>query len=176
LPANTPVAGLTIRTADASDAVGLVAAIDEVAHEGRFFLRNRFGQDPEVEAAFIELTTNRGGTVLVAEAEGQIVGWLTLQRDRAPFRRHVCILGMGIRKAFRGQGIGRRLLDEGLRFARASDEIERVELTVRATNLAAIALYQTAGFRYEGRRMRAVRDSAGRYDDEILMAQATTTT
>ncbi|MGC9359684.1 MAG: GNAT family N-acetyltransferase [Anaerolineae bacterium] len=176
MASQTPPTDLTIRTASPSDAEALVAAIDEVAREGRFFLRSKFGQTPEVEAAFIELAIRHGGTILVAETGDRIVGWLTLQRDKTPFRRHVCHLGMGVLKPFRGQGIGRRLLDEGLCFARASAKIERVELAVRATNVAAIALYQTAGFAYEGRRMRAVRDDAGRYDDEILMAQATTTT
>ncbi len=175
MASKAPPTDLTIRTASPSDAEALVAAIDEVAREGRFFTRSAFSQNPEVEAAFIDLTIGRGGTVLVAETSGRIVGWLTLRRDKTPFRRHVCQLGMGVLRPFRGQGVGRRLLDEGLRFARASEKIERVELAVRATNVAAIALYQTAGFCYEGRRMRAVRDDLGRYDDEILMAHATTT-
>jgi len=78
---------------------------------------------------------------------------------------------MGVLKPFRGQGIGRKLVNEALRFARASEGIERIELSVRATNTAAIALYQSAGFAYEGRRIRSVRDDTGHYDDEILMGQ-----
>jgi len=166
-----PKPGFTIRTATAADAEALVAIIDEVSREGRFFLRSKFRQDTDVEAAFIELTIRHGGTILVAEADGRVVGWLTLQRDKTPFRRHICLLGMGVLKPFRGQGIGRKLVNEALRFARASEGIERIELSVRATNTAAIALYQSAGFAYEGRRIRSVRDDTGHYDDEILMGQ-----
>lgn len=166
----TPDAEVTIRPATAADAAALVTVIDEVAREGRFFVRGRFQQDPAVEAAFIELTIQHGGTVLLAEIDGRLIGWLTLQRDKTPYRRHVCQLGMGVLRSFRRRGIGRRLVNEALRFAQRSRTIERVELSVRATNLAAIALYQSVGFAYEGRRIRSVRDEAGRYDDELLMA------
>ncbi len=165
-----PNDSVQIRTATADDALPLIAAIDEVAREGRYLARAIFRQDPAVEAAHIELTIRHGGTVLVAEAEGRLGGWLTLQRDKTPYRRHVCLLGMGVLRCFRGMGIGKRLLNEALRYTRETRGIDRVELVVRASNTAAIGLYKSVGFCYEGRRIGAIRDAAGDYDDEILMA------
>ena len=161
---------IRIRTATAHDAAALVAAIDEVAQEGCYLARGTFQQDPAVEAAHIELTVQHGGTVLVAEVDGRLAGWLTLQRDKTPYRKHVCLLGMGVLRPYRHRGLGKALLKEALRYAREAQHIDRVELAVRATNLAAIGLYQSVGFAYEGRRIGAIRDDAGTYDDEILMA------
>lgn len=166
---------IRIRTATAHDAAALVAAIDEVAREGRYLSRSTFQQDPAVEAAHIELTIQHGGTVLLAEVHGQLAGWLTLQRDKTPYRRHVCLLGMGVLRPYRHRGLGKALLEEALRYAREAQHIDRVELAVRATNLAAIGLYQSVGFVYEGRRIGAICDDTGTYDDEILMAYHTAT-
>jgi len=68
--------------------------------------------------------------------------------------RHVGRLGMGILPAYRGQGLGRRLLREVLSrmFARG---LLRVELEVFASNLPAIKLYEREGFVTEGRKRRA---------------------
>jgi ribosomal protein S18 acetylase RimI-like enzyme len=57
-----------------------------------------------------------------------------------PIHRHVGVLGMGLLPAYRGQGIGRRLLHRTLGAARTGG-LSRVELTVREDNVGAIALY-----------------------------------
>lgn len=165
-----PDDAVQIRTATAEDAPALVAAIDEVAREGRYLARSTFQQDPTVEAAHIELTIEHGGTVLVAEVDGQFAGWLTLQRDKTPYRKHVCLLGMGVLRRYRHMGVGKALLEKALRYAQEAKQIDRVELVVRASNTAAIGLYRSMGFCYEGRRIGAIRDAAGEHDDEILMA------
>ena len=47
--------------------------------------------------------------------------------------------------------------------------IERVELTVYATNNQAIALYEKLGFKREGVKRKSVKIDS-RYDDQIIMA------
>ena len=64
--------------------------------------------------------------------------------------------------------MGRSLINRTLEAARAFPLV-RVELSVRADNPSAIALYRKAGFVVEGRRQRALCVD-GVYYDDITMA------
>ena len=75
---------------------------------------------------------------------------------------------MGVVSAFRGKGLGLRLIRAALQAAWAAD-ITRVELSVYADNAPAIALYEKVGFIREGIVRNAVRID-GRYRDAIAMA------
>jgi ribosomal protein S18 acetylase RimI-like enzyme len=75
---------------------------------------------------------------------------------------------MGVHKDYRGKGIGTALLGQALEEARSLG-LERVELGVYASNLAAIRLYEKYKFQREGRKKRA-RKLDGVYDDIIDMA------
>ena len=83
-------------------------------------------------------------------------------------RTHCGTLGMGLFPQHRGHGIGRdligRTIDSALAFG-----LTRIDLTVRASNVNAIALYKTVGFETEGLHRRAVRIE-GRYEDVLSMA------
>jgi ribosomal protein S18 acetylase RimI-like enzyme len=75
---------------------------------------------------------------------------------------------MGISSAFRGQGIGERLMIATLSAAEQCG-MERVELLVYASNVNAIGFYQKIGFVCEGTKKRA-RKLDGEYDDVHIMA------
>lgn len=77
---------------------------------------------------------------------------------------------IGVARAWRGQGLGRALLEEALAQARAWQR-ERLLLEVRAGNHAAIRLYEAAGFCVDGRRRGyyPATDTAGR-EDALLMS------
>ena len=75
---------------------------------------------------------------------------------------------MGIVPAYRGRGLGLRLLDATLEAAFDASFV-RVESDVHADNARAIALYERAGFVREG----VTRDAVfvdGDYRDAIAMA------
>ncbi|MGW1158144.1 GNAT family N-acetyltransferase [Streptomyces sp. NPDC002513] len=55
------------------------------------------------------------------------------------------VLGLGVARERRGEGLGRRLMLEMLRRLR-DDGVREVRLTVDPTNAAAIALYKSSGF------------------------------
>jgi ribosomal protein S18 acetylase RimI-like enzyme len=74
--------------------------------------------------------------------------------------------------SYRRRGIGRRLLEEAVGWARASG-VRKLELHVFPWNEPAIALYESFGFEHEGyRREHYARD--GGYVDAILMAYRVT--
>ena len=56
---------------------------------------------------------------------------------------------LGLRQQYRGQGLGRKLLEVALRRAQAFG-FTRVELDVRVPNIRAINLYMQVGFRPVG--------------------------
>lgn len=63
---------------------------------------------------------------------------------------------IGVDERFRGRGIATRLLEHGLAWMFGFDEVDRIELSVREENAAAIRVYEKAGFRklYAVRQMR----------------------
>jgi ribosomal protein S18 acetylase RimI-like enzyme len=105
---------------------------------------------------------------LVALRGNRLVGYVTLQRDRHPVTRHVASLAIAVAAEERGRGIGRRLLQAGVDWAKDAG-VQKVFLSVYPHNEVAISLYRSFGFVEEGRLARHSRKSYG-YEDEILMA------
>jgi putative acetyltransferase len=109
--------------------------------------------------------------VFVAEDDdGRIVGRLSIARDQHPASRHVADLGLMVAMSHRRQGIGTRLLETALEWARES-EVRKLELHVFPHNEAAIKLYEKFGFVQEGYRRGHYR-RGHEYIDAILMAYA----
>ena len=77
---------------------------------------------------------------------------------------------MGVLSAYRGQGLGRQLLQACIEKA-WSKGITRIELEARADNAAAIALYEKLGFKHEALKRNAMRFS-GQYFDSVQMRAA----
>jgi RimJ/RimL family protein N-acetyltransferase len=105
---------------------------------------------------------------LVAYRGERLIGHVTVERDRHPVTRHVASLGIAVAADERGRGVGRRLMEAAIDWARAVG-IEKLVLSVYPHNEAAIALYRSLGFVEEGRLARQSRKAYG-YEDEILMA------
>lgn len=110
------------------------------------------------------------GFLLVADAGG-IVGALSVEGGRFRKVRHVGEVGVSVAREWRGKGVGRCLLEAAIAAAKTSPDLARLSLRVFASNVAALRLYETVGFRVEGRRPGHVR-IRGREDDVILMGLA----
>ena len=131
---------------------------------------DEFTQTIETEARYIrELARSENGLCLVAEANGMIVGQLTLQGPARRKVRHNTVLGITVAKEWRGQGIGRRLIERAITWSRETGVISRIELHVFAGNEGAIRLYKSLGFELEGTRRKALRKD-GQYMDDLIMA------
>jgi len=83
--------------------------------------------------------------------------------------RHAVSLGISIDRDWRNRGIGNALMAGALEWARKTDIVKRIQLTVYAHNSAAIHLYEKFGFEVEGRRLGAVYQG-GKYLDDLVMA------
>lgn len=80
------------------------------------------------------------------DAQGLICGHADLRARPERAARHRCMLGMGVHRDYRRQGLGGRLLDTALAWARAQGNIDWVDLEVIAGNLPARRLYERSGF------------------------------
>ena len=141
--------------------------MDRVARERKYIGFTRAAPIEETRKSLVE-DMERGVIRLIAVDDSKIVGWCHIRPDRWEGFTHAGWLGMGVLKEYRGQGIGSALLYESLAEAR-NRGLERVELSVFASNIAAIRLYEKFKFEVEGRKKKA-RKLDGSYDDIIVMA------
>jgi RimJ/RimL family protein N-acetyltransferase len=157
-----------IRAVQLADAASLRASVNEVAQE-KWFLATVTGFSAEQTLEFVRAAVEGSLPVVVAVSADEVVGWCDIIPG-SPDKgfAHVGRLGMGLRREWRGQGLGRGLMRACFLLARAA-AIEKVELEVFADNARALRLYNTLGFTQEGVKLRA-RKIEGRYQDLVEMA------
>ncbi|MGD8190269.1 GNAT family N-acetyltransferase [Brevibacillus ginsengisoli] len=165
---------IIIRPAVPSDAEGFLQLTDEVADETDFlnFGPGEFGLTVEQEREFLEYVSQSTGELcLVAELNGQIIGNLTFRCGTMSRTAHTGEFGVMVAKRFWGMGIGKKLVQNMLDWAKNSTEgqIRKISLTVRADNERAIRLYENVGFEREGCLRREVFID-GRFYDAIQMS------
>ena len=131
------------------------AAVGSVAREVAYLA---FLEAPPLESTidFVRENLRQGHPQYVALVEDRVVGWCDVTSLRRPAFAHSGVLGLGVVKAYRGQGIGKALLRTTLDRARAIG-LTRVELTVRQPNVRAVELYKKIGFAVEGVKKNGVR-------------------
>ncbi len=87
---------------------------------------------------------------MALDADGGICGHVDLRARPERASSHRCLLGMGVHRDCRRQGLGERLLATALAWARAHDTIDWVDLEVISSNLPARRLYERSGFVFAG--------------------------
>jgi RimJ/RimL family protein N-acetyltransferase len=142
-------------------------ALDSVARERKYLTMLEATPLPETRD-FVMGMIEKGNPQFVAMVGVEVVGWCDIRRHFFPSHAHRGSLGMGIIPAYRGRGLGRRLIEAALTAVRESD-IVRVELDVYEDNTRAIALYEKVGFIREGIVRRAACID-GQFIDAISMA------
>lgn len=101
----------------------------------------------------------------------KLVGMIGVGREDAPKLRHKgFIRGMYVAGSHRGHGIGRRLVEHALDFAAGMNGLHHVTLTVTGGNAAALALYESVGFKVFGCEPAAMLVDGVLYD-EVQMAR-----
>ncbi|MBY5436789.1 GNAT family N-acetyltransferase [Rhizobium leguminosarum] len=164
--ASPDTSGIRIEPIAAAHIDSFHHALDVVAREKKYLsmLEATLPQTREFVMGMIA----KGNPQFVATTKGEVVGWCDISRHFFPSHAHRGKLGMGILPAYRGKGLGRRLIETTLRAAQKSG-FARVELDAYEDNARAIALYEKIGFAREGIVRRAARID-GRFIDAISMA------
>lgn len=162
----------TLRTVKIEDAEAVLDIWQAVIAEGDYFISvsEEFNKTVEEQREAIEgILENERETMIVAEHDGKVVGWLLFQGQKRKRLSHTGSFGVMINQDFRGMGIGRKLITALLDWAVKNPHIEKVSLGAFSTNHRAIALYKSLGFVEEGRKVKEFKMSDNEYVDDILM-------
>jgi putative acetyltransferase len=167
-----PAQQVRIRQATPEDAAQVIAYIKAVSAEPQINLiltPDEFDMPVDKEQEFIaHLNASGNSIMLVAEAGDEIVGVLTLVGGRRRAIRHAATLGITVAKEYRGQGLGTRLMEQVIAWARQGGVLTRIELEVFVRNEGARRLYERLGFQVEGCKRRAI-FREGQYLDDLVM-------
>jgi RimJ/RimL family protein N-acetyltransferase len=158
LPADAPLLGATIATIDAET--------DFLGKPGEY--RHRWADGL---AERLRVGAEQGnGAYMMALRDAEIIGFLGafggfFERTRGV----IYIAHVGLRRAWRGRGIGAKLFIAIEEWARANGAW-RLDLRVDEANVPGLALYRKRGFVGEGRIMRAAR-IGGSWRNHLFMAK-----
>ncbi len=139
------------------------SAFQELRLAGLMEAPSAFGSSYEEEKAFpastieARLATRPDRGPFGAFEDDNLVGLVALGRENANKLAHKALIwGMYVAPHARNKGIARALLAEALRLARSVADVKQVNLSVNADNVAAIRLYESAGFKAFGREPGAL--------------------
>lgn len=135
---------VSIRAATPDDAAAICTIYNQGIEDRIATLETEL-RTPEERRAWI---TARGSRhpVVVAEANGPVVGWGSLNpyNPRAAYQ-HVADLSVYVERGWRGKGVGRRLLERLIELARAIG-YHKMMLAAFPFNESGMALYERMGF------------------------------
>ncbi|ENT77685.1 malate synthase G [Brucella ovis IntaBari-2006-46-332] len=154
---------------------GFATIIRDLAPKNRALLAKRDELQARIDAWYkenrrqwLENRNRDGFPVLVAEREGQVVGYASYGPFR-PFEgfRHSSELSVYVASNARGGGIGRTLLAELIEEARER-KVHVLIAGIEAGNAASIALHRSQGFEECG-TLKQVGQKFGRWLDLLFM-------
>lgn len=122
----------------------------------RIFINNpKYDEDLIVDFAdtdigrkfFAESINNKNGVCLVAEEDGEFVGYVSGGRKEVPYRRGVYfeIDNLGVVPEQNGRGIGRMLMESVTNWAKENG-YTKIYVESYARNMDAISFYRKNGF------------------------------
>lgn len=159
----------TLRPGRPTDGRSLARLFADVRSEGRWLITTPSAVSEPSEAFWIsEMIRAAEHLVLVAEADGEIVGNVLVSVDRGQATEHIGVLSILLADGWRDVGIGSELLATAQRWS-ADRGLRKLSLGVFPDNARAIAVYERAGFVREGMRRLQYR-TGDAFRDEVLMA------
>lgn len=161
---------LTYRTPRPDEAKAYYDMLCALDCETRFMMLEPGERRYDESALRARLESAQDEDFLVCAWDGDApVGFLSAERGRYRRNRHSAYVVVGVRAAYRSQGIGSEFFRRLDQWARQTG-VTRLELTVMCHNEAALRLYQKNGFEIEGRaRQTMIVD--GTPVDEYYMAK-----
>jgi RimJ/RimL family protein N-acetyltransferase len=163
---------IIIRTGELDDSKAILDIQRDVISENKYWISTpeEFDKTLVQQSNSIQkILENERETIIVAEINGKVVGWLEFESQTRKRISHTGSFGIMIHKDYRGMGIGKGLINELLNWAEKNPLIEKVSLGVFSTNHSAIALYKSFGFVEEGRKIKEIKINENEYVDDILM-------
>ncbi|MDR1794443.1 MAG: GNAT family N-acetyltransferase [Erysipelotrichaceae bacterium] len=160
-----------IREAEVSDTQALLDYMRALTYETEFlsFVPGEFNYTMASEEQWIKDHQNKAGNLILnAWVKEQLVANLSMGTPGRQKLDHWATLGISVRKAYWGLGLGNILMQKAVDFAKQSG-LYSLRLEVFSPNLRAIHLYEKFGFKQVGRFQNAGRLPDGRLMDDLFM-------
>jgi len=170
-PRPVPVGGrdITLRAMQPADGDALLRFARSLPEHDLLFLRRDITQPAAIESWVRGI--DRGTiTSVLAERDGAVLGYVTIDRGEASWSPHVAELRVLVADAMRGKGLGRLLTQEA--FALAIElGIEKMVAQMTLDQKGAIAVFESMGFRPEALLHDHVKDRHGNKHDLLVLSR-----
>jgi RimJ/RimL family protein N-acetyltransferase len=164
---HTEAGDIEIRLMSRTDEAGVLEFARALPTHDLLFLPRNISQ-PKVLSAWIKEIELGDITSLLAVRNGRVVGCGTLVRDSHSWSTHVGEIRMVVAQEVRGQGVGRALSQETFALALCAG-LEKLTVQMTVDQQAAIALFESLGFKAEALLRDHVKDVAGKKHDIVVL-------
>lgn len=164
---------ITLRKLIPEDAEELLRLQHQLDQESKFMLmepderQSSLNQVKEMIESFASADTS---ILIGAEVDSHLIGFMSVRGGSVRRNRHSAYIVIGILRQYQGQGIGTGLFKELDAWARNTEKIARLELTVMTHNELAKSLYIKNGFEIEGTKRKSLVID-GQWVDEYYMSK-----
>jgi L-amino acid N-acyltransferase YncA len=163
-----PNGPIELRFMRASDRDAVLAFAQALPPHDLLFLPRDISQ-PKVLDAWVREVDRDALTTLLAVKAGAVVGCATIAREPLSWSPHVAELRVVVLPAARGSGLGRILGESAFALA-VPLGIEKFVAQMTADQTAAIAVFETMGYRAEALFRDHVRDREGKKHDIVVLS------
>ncbi len=162
---------LAVQPAVAQDAAELLAYLEQVTAETDMLAAGpgEMGLTLADEEGFIAAMAAQPHSVLLCgRVQGEVVAVASLAGGGRPRTAHTAELGISVKKALWGQGVGSAMMQALCDYADACPGLLHLHLAMRVDNKPAFRLYRRFGFSACGIRRKFLHIH-GEFYDELLM-------
>lgn len=163
----------TIREAIPSDAVELLQALKIIGSETPYLVMDEKGMEmtsKEMSDNLATLYESPNNILMVALADEKVIGAASVKASSKRRMSHIGEIGISILKEYWGFGLGSLMMEELIQWAKESNIIRRLELTVQHRNQRAVHVYEKIGFKTEAIMARGAKTDDGNFLDVHLMS------
>ena len=150
---------LIIKEPEPEEAPQILEYVNKIAGEIHFLTTNngQFEVSIEQERQFVKEYQNSANKLFIIAKVGDVlVGSLTFTGGAREKTMHTGEFDFSVMKKYWGWGIGSKLVDTVIEWAKSTQVIKKINLRVRSDNDGAIAVYKRLGFAMEGLILRDI--------------------
>lgn len=154
------------------DAEAMLAYLKQVGSETDYLLFDARGVPMSLaqEEAFLDnVNQSPNSRMFVAKEKDVIIGNAYIHSNPRERIQHKAEIAISVLQSHWNKGVGSRLMETILDFAKSTPFMETIYLEVATTNAAAIRLYQKFGFETYGVNKKAIKLDKDTYLDWYLM-------
>lgn len=162
-----------IREAVPNDGDNILSVLKIIGSETPFLIMDEKGLEMNSEAMcenLANLYESSNNVLLVALANDEVVGTASVKASSKRRMEHIGEIGISILKDYWGFGLGSLMMEEIILWAKESQVIRRLELTVQDRNQRAIHVYEKLGFKTEAIMPRGAKTDIDEFLDVHLMS------